>query len=458
MKSWKKQMNREFDDVAPKISDRVLNAPINTARADGGAETVNGGVLVMKRIGISSACVAVALALVFMFLGVFGVFGKNSLTEGYVFTYEINPAVAFITDKDGKVISVKALNKDADVVLCDENILVKLHNVPIADAVVAFTDEAARLGYLDVEAEENAVRLSGADGESKIFAAAADSLRGYFRENGIFAAVVEDSVTVKELSKRVGFDDINDLTGIINAVKSLPIYFGERKVDTASPEELAALYDDYILGGQFLELMRGELLDNAKAIIANAQLIARISVLNYNIMMHEDNPFSPFPADYWAVKKYPNAVYGDEFSALISEMDTLLDEYATEFGIALNSLSDLTSAAEAYASLANIDFYELFSSITKEDFSALAERFVSMLDNIGNNVDALKTLLNKSQTPEEYKTQMKTVLGELFDYREKVYLKIYNEERTELSQSEYESFISNIEQKYGSLENFWNEK
>lgn len=458
MKSWKKQLNEELDGAVPQLKESVKNAPIIVGNSDGGTDTVNGGALVKRRVKIGSVCAAFLLVLALLFLCIFGVIGRNPLPELFVFTYEINPAVAFITDKDGVVQSVKALNKDADVLLADENLLAELENAPLSEAAVAFTESAARLGYLDVGANENAVRLSGAEEDSAVFNGTADSLRSYFCENGIYAAVVQDTATVSELCERAGLAETEDMSGLLASVGGLPVFYGERNVDTATTEELNAVYESYVIGTQLLELVTGKIAENVNAIISNAQAVAKIAILNYNIMLDGDNPFSPLPADYWTVRQYPDLVYSEGFSSLMAEMENAIADYKSEFGVLLNSIEDLTSAAEAYSSLSVSDLYELLTSVTAENFVSLAEKFVDMLGNIGNDVDELKTLFNKPQTAEEYITQMRTALAELSDYREQTYSEIYGKERADLTESDYAGFISGLEEKYGSLENFWNKK
>lgn len=456
--SWKKKLNNEFDAAAPALKNDVLNAPIITAPEEA-TDAINGDVLIKRKIGIFTSCgAAILLAIVFVLMAIFGVFGSGSVADRFVFALEINPAVSFVTDKDGIVQSVNAVNEDADIVLSDETTLNRLKNAPLRDAVVTYTDCAARLGFLDMSAK-TAVRLScAAETDGDLLEGASENLRSYFKTNGVYAAVVEDVISVNRLGERLGVKHVSNMTELASAFETLPVRYGERIGENASAEELQNLYQNYIVGTQMLDYVRGELLQNINDIVSNAQMLSQIGLCNYNIMMHKDNPFNPIPVDYWTVKKFPNAQYTPEFAALTEEMSGLLEEYKSKFGVSIDSVTKLTLASDAYSSLSGVDFEKLFSSLTAESFQASAARFVEMLKNIGGDVTALESLLSVPQTTQEYFAQLQTISQQLFDSRVEQYKEIYEHQRAEISEAEYHEFINEIMQEYGSLDNFWSQK
>ena len=459
MKSWKKQLKDELNATVPELKEEVKNAPIITAQEDA-SYIRSGDVLVKRKIGILTYCAVVAiLVIAIAFMAIFGVFAPEPILDRYVFSLEINPAVSFVTDKEGNVKSVKALNEDADVVLSNESALNKIIGAPLSEAVVVYTDCATRLGYLDLTLTQNAVRLSSSsDTDKNLIATTSDSLRNYFMTNGIYVAVIEDVISAQDLSKRMGISGVKTLSDLTKKVLSLSVNYGERNIATANEEQLKSIYETYVVGTQLFDFVRGELLDNVNSIIRNAQMLSQIGICSYNIMMHKDNPFNPIPADYWTIKKYPNAQYSAEFSELMNEMESLLAEYENTFGASIGSLADLTSATNAYASLSGIDFEDLFKNLTANGFLALAENFVGILKNIGSDVATFETLLNTPKTSEEYVAQMKTALGKIFDYRAERYLDIYEAKREQITSADYDAFINGIVEEYGSLDNFWNKK
>ncbi len=466
MKFWKKQLKDEFDKAVPSLSEEVRNAPIIT-RNFGEAENIatrNGNTLAFRRVGIISVSAAAVLALVFIVMAVCGVFSPNVTPpvvtpDKYIFTLDINPSVAFVTDKNGVVSSVNALNEDADVVLSDNDILNGVKGKPLSEAIAAYTDGAMKLGYLDPTKSQNAVRLScGEDTSDDILNAASDSLKNYFMKNGIYAVVVKNTVNVKELSERLGVKETKNAEDLAKTLENLSVYSGDRISSELNADELQNLYKTYVVGTQTLEYVRDELLKNVNEIVSNAKALNEISLLSCNIMMDKSNPYSPFPVDYWRIKNNPNASYDEDFAALMKKMDDMLEEYENAFGVAISSLEELKHAVAAYSSLAGVDFKELFSSITLADFQNSAEKYVTILKNIGCDVTEIESLLTAPETTEEYVRQFKTVLNRLYAARKEEFEDIYNRPRTEISEADYANFVDEITRKYGSLENFWNNK
>ena len=145
------------------------------------------------------------LVVVFASLALAGVFGGAKNNETYIFALEINPGVSFVTNAEGEVLGVNALNADSDVVLSDKSTLDAIKGKPLTDAVVAYTDAAARLGYIDLNGSAGAVRVSGSgDGEKALLASAAESLRGYFKAKGAYVVVAEELIGVDEMSAVLG--------------------------------------------------------------------------------------------------------------------------------------------------------------------------------------------------------------------------------------------------------------
>lgn len=454
MKSWKKQLNDEFERAVPALKPEILDAPIVV----GGDMPAGGNTLVKRRVGIISACVAVICALVIAILAIAGVFNPAvpPVSGDFVFTLEINPAVAFVTDGEGKVKAVTALNGDADVVLAEvspEN----MKNIPISEAVVKYTDGAAKLGYLDPAARGGAVRLSGKEGEDTLLSSAELSLGKYFCDKGIYAVVVKDFVSESELIKRTGISGAGSLAELSKTLSSVPSECNARVPSDLGAEQIKALYDSYIVGESMLELVRGELLDNIAKIVQNSQMLLNIVSLNGRIMSHSGNPSQLFK-DYWSVKMFGGESDDGEFNALMDEMTAALEEYETTFGEAIGSYSALSSAAGAYSSLLGQDFKEVISSLTSDDFLSSVSDYIKILSNIGGDMSAVTSLTEIPQTAEEYIRLAETATSLLRNSRVEKYLAVYSESRPEISEESYGEFVEGIVALYGSLDNYWNLK
>lgn len=193
--NWKRKLNRELDGIVPPYGD-ALPAPARPARRRFGWMAAVAAVLVLAvvlpfllPIGSASACVAV----------------------------EINPKVVFVV-KGGKVQSCVALNEDADVVLSYYGLQQKLCGQSVEEAVSAFADTAAKLGYVDMD-DVAAARISGTD-KNKV-QSVSQALSQFFAQKGVYAVAVQNFATVSEISDIIGQ---NVRTFAAQANKISPVY------------------------------------------------------------------------------------------------------------------------------------------------------------------------------------------------------------------------------------------
>lgn len=109
----------------------------------------------MKKI--TTKIILVVMALV-MSLTVFGgcSFASAEDLSGYV-AVDINPSIEFITDKDGKVTKVRAVNDDAKVLLVD----MELEGIDISIAIEMVTEEAEECGYINSDNTDVSITING---------------------------------------------------------------------------------------------------------------------------------------------------------------------------------------------------------------------------------------------------------------------------------------------------------
>lgn len=463
MKSWKKRLNEEFDKAAPALNDEVLNAPIVTARP----VTTTRATQPTRRKGGWFACVmAVALAAIFVTLGVLGVFNVAPKADKFVFVLDINPSVSFVTDAEGTVLGVQAQNADADVIISSQQILDKITGQPLSEAIVAYTDYAVQLGYLPANAR-SAVRLSTSDEtDDKLLQNVSSSLSSYFKKNGIYAAVVEDKLTTSELCVRLSVDETS-LSELSSTLETVSTFFAERSVgDGTTKDEFEKLHDDYIVCDQLLECVKGELvkkLSDIKNFLTQIYLLGQIHWYNVWIMADLNNPERSWfvGADYWTIKEGMNegqyANLDIDFAELISTMDKLIAEYEEIFG-KLESYDFFESLYESMEklidSLSNIDstkLEELSLSAIEESFG----QYVEILSCVGVDVSGLETLIAVPTTPEEYVKQLRVSWEQVEQDKLESNKFVYETSREPISDADYDAFIAEIVSKYGSLEKFW---
>lgn len=457
MKSWKKRLNEEFEAAVPALSREVLNAPVQSVKEEEKPRAKKISPL-KKRLFFGSGFAAAALAIVFTVLGVTGVFAPPAAPKlaGGVYTLEINPAVVFVTAENGKVLSVKSLNEDADVVLSDEKTRDKLINAPINEAVVAYTDAVVKAGYIDITKRENAVKLSYVEWvDEDRLNSVTESLQDYFKQKGVYAAIVEKFLTKRELCEKVGVAVTNKTDELLDELKGLSAFFADRSVKNASTEELQNLYNEYIVGKSTLEYVKKELISRISDIAEGALLLKEIGVCNAKIFTSIYNPGLIINYDYWRIKSTPNLTYGEEFAALIKEMDGLIDEYEQKFGKKIATSEEYNAVRDAFSAFQDVNIKEFLTSLTVADFRSSLGKYITVLKNIGYDTSALETIINAPQTAEEYIGQLRVITRQTLLSREKGFENVYSAPREQISATDYDDYISEITAKYGSLENFW---
>ncbi len=477
MKNFKKLLNDEFEAASPELSEEVKNAPIITGKEaveiEVAARYGNTVAAESKRkLYIGAAFIAVLIALVFAVLAATGTFNKGGVTikTDYVFAYEINPAVAFVTDENGVVKNVSSLNKDADVVLSDEETADKIKNVPLETAMVTYTEAVAKLGYLDIKKSEtkeslSAVRISFAESADKIISSVKSSLEEFFKSHGIFSAVVDDKVDVKELCSRVNveYDEEGGLKSLSDTLENTDNTYYGKVNKNATEAEIKDLYENEIVGSDILDIVRGGLIENLNKIKKNAEMLKNIYDLNNKIMAHADNPirFGKLAADFWTLKTLCglNYDYSEEFSALMIKTDLAVEEYKEYFNKELKSSDDLEEAGNVYKNLGGVfgtGIEAILKNFTSEDFIVSPEKFISLLKLIGIDVSDIESVINSVPTTvEKYIAEMKSAVSMLKTARYEKFSAVYEEARNEITTADYDEYINRIISSYGSLTNFW---
>ncbi len=98
-------------------------------------------------------------------------------------TIDINPAIELILDEDGNVISVGLLNKDAEILVAELDLVGLAHE----EALERILDAAIETGYIDVDSHENIITITHENPELE------EDIKAYIEENlkakGVGAAV-----------------------------------------------------------------------------------------------------------------------------------------------------------------------------------------------------------------------------------------------------------------------------
>lgn len=231
--NWKKQWLNELSEKAPKAEK--LNV------------TPNGGgtVALKKKAGITTVAIVAFLALFpIIFLSLwFTVFKQPTDVDfgGDFVAVEINPSVVFSLDKNGKVKKAVSLNGDADLILSNENAKSAIIGKGVNDALNAYVDYAAKLGYVNLLLD--AVKVSGTS--EKTVDKAISSLENHLKKDGIYSAVVNGGHDGKNVAKLCGSKA--ELGEIAKKIKDMESFAFENEAKFLSFDAILEKYKKEIL-------------------------------------------------------------------------------------------------------------------------------------------------------------------------------------------------------------------
>lgn len=462
MSSWKKLLKNETENSVKnlKLSEEVLNASLpNKKTADREAEKHSDKFRFenLKQFFLKNrlvaACLAVMLCACAVIPTVFAVKNANAASFGVML--EINPSVLFITDKKGNVTGVKATNSDADVILSDRRFVENLCGKSLAESSELFIDVAAKLGYIDLEKDLNAIKFT-AQKDSDSVAESVAAAENYFKKKGVYSVVLKEITSTADLAEKAGVYAKSEKTFSKEAEK-LPSLYGERNIS-----DIEQAYENNVLGGLY-DIVRGKI----ENITKGACLILKMKIKNVEIKLCTFG-FK----DYWDIKdedtsdlsilsglKDDMAEYIAEYSELTGgkyninsewELKDAFYDYSALFGDYDEDDDDLEKA-KAY--IGGIQDY--FDSLTLENFRADDAKIVALLNRTDLDTMNYETLTRVPETAKQYSKDLVKVLSDLYVSREKNYKSTYETPRAEISEEDYEAYKKGVLSAYGTFENFW---
>lgn len=447
MSNWKKLLKEETERSARNIelSDEVKNASVvtkqkNEKNKQNIFDKLKSFVPAKKPI---AALLAVTACFLIVFPTVFAV--KNASAKTTEIMLEINPSVLFITDKNGNVKGVKATDSDADVILSDEDIFNELTGKHVSESVEIFIDNAARLGYIDLDSDENAVKITSTENGEQIDEIVS-AAKKYFLEKGVYSVVLKEITSVETLSEKTGVS-ASDEKDFKSAVKGLPELYGERNIT-----DIEKAYNEYIVSGLY-NLVKNKV----SSIVDGAALIINMKVVNFEIKLLTGGK------DYWSaesnilvrdpmkrmselIAEYAKITGGKHVITSSWDLDVVLLDYCALFG-GINKETDLNEYLQKTT--------EYLDSLTADTVKSNEYKFVAVLDKTDLDTMGYQSLTHIPESVSEYRKDLYKILSGLFVSMEKEYKDTYNKQRTPISEEEYDKYYDKIIENYGSLENFW---
>lgn len=142
----------------------------------------------MKRFSEIGAFILVLVVIVSAIVTI--IISGNRTTDTHYVCIELNPRIEFLADKEQNVKSYKPLNQEAKALISEEEFI----GLKMTDACDKFLTLCARAGYLKVDGNNNAIKISVLSGfnqglESNLI----KTTNGFLVKNNILGIVIESS-------------------------------------------------------------------------------------------------------------------------------------------------------------------------------------------------------------------------------------------------------------------------
>lgn len=398
-KDLKRRLEDELESIAPKMSQRVANAPIGTS-SEGGAKRTRAPRRKV-RFTVAVSAIAAVLVIAIVLAVVVPPLFKTVPEQGEVgyLLMNINPDVEILFDEDGKVTSVKSGNADADVLLADESFRSSLVGESVDTAAAAVAERALEMGYIDGDATSpDAVGLTvvGGDGVAKIGAA----VRAAFVELGAACVVVAKTADRAWLAERFDVAE-GELKDMLAEVEKGADSFFERTAQDL--EDVSDLTREYV--ASVVEYLKDSLRTAAAEARAAQAMFAELETVNEEIESLADDMYMDWiglvtASDIWDVDDYladhPDYLMSAELSAAVERAHALLKGLA-KYGCEPQNLLEAWALGEAIG---------VFVDLCDE----YGDDVLGMIDDVRDDVSAVLT-----EVGELYQSAKEAVLAVLGD-------------------------------------------
>lgn len=358
---------------------------------------------------------------------------------------ETNPSVMFVVDDNLVVTDVKRLNSDAEMLFSD-SLLSSAIGSSLDDTLSDYAELLAKTGFIDIDSKNNAIRISGYGIEDKI-SSVKDKVRDTLSSKGIFSVVLAEEVDLTTLKDIVGLTSSEE--NIESAIESMKSGYEERITESSSTlEELISGYEQ-----RAYEEVLTSIRLNADRLISQGLILSELNRLNATIMISSGNP-GLFKWRYWDVKDKDLDPTSD-CANVVKQMENELKEFEEKFGYAIESQAQLNELTDAYSELKYEALIEALNNLSLEFVRANREILSRLMKFAGCDTTAFDALLDLPETLDDYLEKTALSYKKELDSRLDTYKDAFGAEREALTSSDYDRYVSDIVEKYGSLEAYW---
>ncbi len=232
-------------------------------------------------------------------LGVFFALRSNNLGEPVTYvSLSVNPEIEFTVDSRNRVVSVEAINADAEQIVLNEDFI----GMDIEDAAQRFTQHCIELGFITTEEEpegtQNEVRITVVNAdeevENELRNKLQERLQKHFDNNGIFGKVSQETLELYAEDAVLSGRSVGHIKLIMRALEFNPQFtFYELKelpvneVIALTKEKHDSLRDVSKEMKTLLELELNNLKTSAKYNLVFVELSTTVFIINYNLLLYD---------------------------------------------------------------------------------------------------------------------------------------------------------------------------
>lgn len=456
VKDIKAKLNKELDNITPDVYTNVVKASSLQKSVKKSKNKIN-----IKRFSVAmvSCCLVIALIIAGVAL-----WPKDNPVVPTVeanatyMTIDINPSLEIVADSNNKIVAVRANNEDGEILLASINSDTQIIGKDITVSAKTIIEKAALLGYIDVTATAetpSAVKISAINYKNQstdILTNVRAELTGYFKSKGIFAVVSSSELTKEQLIEKInGFDKTatSDM-----AIEQLNANFVNRQV--YYEEEVTKLLKNNSEKTAISIIYKKEYISDFIDLLEDRyEALTELDEINNEIAEESESGL-----DGWAIRNNPLIDFSDN-KDLIEEFNEAYDKCIKLFNKTSLTKSEFELLKNTYKF---IDFDKL-----EDAFDNLEDNIIEIDTKLNDLMQSIKLILGGSdeleqklenipQDIESYATQVKQNITLKCNERSSRYFEQYNKPRENISDDDYDNFIQNILNTYGSLENYFNSK
>lgn len=411
-------LNEEFDIRVKPMSQKLKSYPITKKT------------LPKFSVNIPRVFAPVCVIVLMICLSIIALNIPEKSPDNECYVIDVNPSIV-ITCEDDKVVSIKSINQDGDLILLGLNLDETLgkNKSEVAQIIV---DEYMKLGYFN---SHNKITVSTVNSNDSYLE---DSMVDYLCNKGYMVAVLSDEISLENYNQQNN-TNIQTLDEFKDYIANLSTLECEKVIsDDVEDSDITSDYTYEYLRNNLKKLIE----DEKNNIIVSIHTLSEIQSSYYKLLL--DPTVEGIIKDYWhLLDKYDDLSKSTQNK--VDDITELIELYYIYTGIKISSVSDLVDFEEIISTFQTklekiIELLDELNTINK------AESFEKIITEINDFVSAinLEKYLNIPDTKVGFVEFVKSLHNDMRIELLSVNEKLYNHSRKAITQEEYKNFLNSF--------------